>query len=79
MNIEEGQVAAPVLSELGYHILKLLERTEGRPLNIDEDFDIIRNMARQQKTAQRVDEWVEELKKKVYVEVRDLTLNNAPR
>jgi peptidyl-prolyl cis-trans isomerase SurA len=72
--IEEGEITPPVMSELGYHILKLLERTDGRPLDIKEDFDIIRNMSRQEKTSRMVQDWVEELKKRVYVDVRDINI-----
>jgi peptidyl-prolyl cis-trans isomerase SurA len=72
--MEETEISSPVLSELGYHILKLLEHTPGRALDIKEDFDIIRNMARQEKTARKVQEWVAELKGKVYVDIRDINI-----
>jgi len=75
-NVEEGEITPPVMSELGFHILRLLERTPGRPLDIKEDFDIIRNMSRQEKTSRMVQDWVEELKKKVYVDIRDINIIN---
>ncbi len=71
--IDTGRIAPPVISQRGYHILKLLEREESRQLNIDTDFDIIRNIARQEKTAQMVEDWVTELKKKTYIDIRDLS------
>jgi peptidyl-prolyl cis-trans isomerase SurA len=70
--IDTGRIAPPIISQRGYHILKLLEREESRRLNIDTDFDIIRNLARQEKTAQMVEDWVAKLKKKIYVDIRDL-------
>ena len=72
--IKEGEITPPVMSQLGLHILKLLERTEGRPLDINQDYDIIRNFAQQNKTATLVENWVEELKKQMYVEIRDSEL-----
>jgi peptidyl-prolyl cis-trans isomerase SurA len=74
--VEVGEITAPVLSTIGYHIIKLLERNEGRALNIDQDFDLIRNMARQEKTGRMVQEWVDELKMKVYVDIRDIDITN---
>lgn len=70
--IDPGQVAAPITSQRGYHIIKLIEREESRPLEPLKDFDILRNMVRQQKTAEMVEDWVTELKKKVYVDIRDM-------
>ncbi len=72
--IEPDQITQPVRSEIGHHILKLLEREQGRKLAMKTDFDIIRNMARQEKTGRMVEEWVVELKKKIYVDVREFDL-----
>ncbi len=70
--VEPGQITPPVSSTLGYHILKLLDRTPGRPLSLDQDYDIIRNMAAQEKQGRLVQDWVKDLKKKVYVDIRDI-------
>lgn len=72
--VEIGDITPPVASTLGYHILRLLERTPGRPLTMDQDYDILRNMARQEKTGRMVQKWVDELKKKVYVDIRDISI-----
>jgi peptidyl-prolyl cis-trans isomerase SurA len=72
--VQPGQITTPVESQLGYHILRLLDRTPGRPLDMEQDFDIIRNMARQQKVAQMVSKWVDDLKKKVYVDIRNVDI-----
>ncbi len=74
--VEEGDITPPVASAQGYHILKLLEQMPGRALNLQDDFDIIRNMASQEKTSRSVQEWVGELKKKVYVDIRDIDIVN---
>ncbi len=67
-----GDLDGPVMSEYGLHILKLLDRQEAREVTLDEDFDRIKEMARQEKTGEFVDNWLEELKEKVYVEIRPL-------
>lgn len=73
-SVEVGDITPPVLSTLGYHILKLLDRSPGRALDIKEDYDILRNMASQEKTALMVQNWVAELKKKVYIDIRDIDI-----
>lgn len=72
--IEPDQISRPIRSEIGFHILKLLDREEGRKLSLDDDFDIIRNMARQEKTGRMVENWVVELKKTIYFDIRDFDL-----
>ena len=67
-----GDLDGPVQSEYGLHILKLLDRQEEREVSLAEDFDRIKEMARQEKTGEFVDNWLEELKEKVYVEIRPL-------
>lgn len=62
----------PVQSEYGLHILKLLDHQEAREVTLKEDFDRIKEMARQAKTGDIVDIWLEELKEKVFVEIRSL-------
>ncbi|MCP4706555.1 MAG: hypothetical protein GY865_18305, partial [candidate division Zixibacteria bacterium] len=67
---EKDDLEGPVQSEYGLHILKLLDRQESRAITLGDDFDRIKEMARQEKTGEIVDEWLDELKDKVYVEIR---------
>lgn len=73
--IDTGQVTTPLSSQAGYHILKLLEREPGRPLDMALDFDIIRNMAKQEKTSRLVEKWVDELRLRTFVDIRELEKN----
>jgi peptidyl-prolyl cis-trans isomerase SurA len=72
--LDSGDVTPPVLSDRGYHILKLLGREEPRKLTLKRDYDIVRNMTRQEKTSRQVDEWIEEIRKRVYVDIRGVDL-----
>ncbi len=63
-----GEYKGPILSEYGVHILKLLDYREEHPLTLEEDYDDIKEMARQQKTARMIDEWIADLKKKTHIE-----------
>ena len=67
---EINDVYGPVISDYGLHILKLLEHQEGREISLETDFDQIKNMARQAKTSKMVDQWVEEIREQVYVDIR---------
>ncbi|MEW5924097.1 MAG: peptidylprolyl isomerase [Candidatus Zixiibacteriota bacterium] len=67
-----NDVYGPALTEYGLHILKKLDRKEGGSLNPENDFDNIREMARQSKTGEYVDRWLEEMKEKTFVEIRKL-------
>ncbi len=67
---EIGDVYGPVESQYGLHILKLMERQEARHITIDSDFDQIKNMARQAKTGEMVDKWIDEIRQKVFVDDR---------
>jgi peptidyl-prolyl cis-trans isomerase SurA len=72
--IQTGQIAPPVISALGYHILRLIDRTPGHTLTLENDYDLVKKLAVQEKTAELVDDWVADLKKKVYVDIRDVDL-----
>ncbi|MCX6826079.1 MAG: peptidylprolyl isomerase [candidate division Zixibacteria bacterium] len=67
-----GDIYGPTKSEYGLHILKLLDRQEARKFSIETDFDKVKEMARQAKTSQFVDQWIQEIKSKTYVEIRPL-------
>jgi peptidyl-prolyl cis-trans isomerase SurA len=69
---EINDIYGPVKSQYGLHILKLLERQEGRKFSFDTDYDRVKEMARQMKTSQWVDRWIEDIKKKTYIEIRPL-------
>ncbi|MFH2036298.1 MAG: peptidylprolyl isomerase [Candidatus Zixiibacteriota bacterium] len=59
-----------VKSQYGLHILKKLDYQEGRQINPETDFDKIKEMARQSKTGEFVDNWLNEIRKKTYVDIR---------
>jgi peptidyl-prolyl cis-trans isomerase SurA len=68
--ITPGEIRGPVKSRFGVHILKLLEYQPGKALSLTEDFDRIKDLARQDKTGRMVDEWIADLKKRTFVEYR---------
>ncbi len=69
---EIGDVYGPVRTEYGLHILKKLDWQEAKTFTIEEDYDKIKEMVRQSKTGEYIDEWLEQIRAKTYVEIRDI-------
>jgi len=65
-----GEYRGPVMSKFGVHLLKLLDHQSEKTLSLEDDFDRIKDLARQEKTGREVDKWIEELKKRTYIDYR---------
>lgn len=65
-----GEYRGPVKTQFGLHLLKLLDYQEHREYSMDTDFDKIKELARQDKTGRVVDEWIEKVKERTYIEMR---------
>jgi len=65
-----GEYKGPIFSAHGLHILKLLDYQAARKFNLDEDYDSIKEMARQEKTGKLIDKWVSKMQKRTYIEYR---------
>ena len=59
-----------VSSPAGYHLLYLADLKKPHLLSLESDWDAIKEMARRKKTERLVADWVAELKKKTYVDIR---------
>jgi len=71
-SVNVDDVSGPIQSEYGLHLIKLLDRQEGREISLDDDFDRLKELARQTKTGEYVDQWIEEIRERTYVEIRPL-------
>lgn len=69
--LANGQVSDPIWSTDGLHLLKMLDRKDARPVSMAEDWDGLKEMARRQKSELVIAGVVNEMKDKVYLEVRD--------
>jgi parvulin-like peptidyl-prolyl isomerase len=65
-----GTLLDPVAAEEGVHIVKIAERRDDRPYDLELDRKELTEMARREKTSRKVDEWVAQLRKDYYVDVR---------
>lgn len=64
---EVGSYKGPVTSQDGIHIFKLLEHTPAKTYTIENDYDQIKELARQDKTGRSVDKWLADIKKKSFI------------
>jgi len=70
-NLKPGEITRPFKSPYGIHIFNLQDRQEARPLTLEEDWDSIKELARRHKTGQEIQKWVADLRKNIYVEVKE--------
>ncbi len=64
----DGQLAGPVKTDAGWHILLVEGHQKGRTRSFDQVKADARNRVYQDKLKARSDEWIQELKTKYYVE-----------
>ena len=70
--LKVGEVSAPFKTRYGYHILRMNARQEARPLSLEKDWDKIEAMALEAKRREKFKEWVDQLKKRIYIEVKEM-------
>ncbi|MEO0085160.1 MAG: peptidylprolyl isomerase [candidate division WOR-3 bacterium] len=68
--LDSGAVSDPVLSEHGYHVIKVLAKQDDRILDYLEVQDAIRNYMYQERLAERLAEYLERVHRTVYVDVK---------
>ena len=68
--LRPGQVSDPLVSRFGVHLIQVMERREV-PLTLREQREMVRNQLREKKMDEMYSAWVEELRGRAYVELRD--------
>ena len=66
---EVGQIAGPVQSERGFHVLRLTQRRPGALRPFEEVAAEVRTLVHEQRRSRRLDEWVAEMRNKVNIQV----------
>jgi peptidyl-prolyl cis-trans isomerase SurA len=69
--LEEGEVSQPFKTQFGIHIVKLEGRQKERAIALNDDYDQIREWALNVKRQKVLNDWLEELKKDIYIEVKE--------
>ena len=68
--LDVGEISEPTESEFGIHLLKVLDRQEARPMTLKDDYDRIKDFARRNKSDQVLLDFLDEVRQKVYVDLR---------
>lgn len=68
--LRPGQVSEPLVSRFGVHLIQVMERRDA-PVTLREQREIVRNQLREKKIEELYTTWLEELRGRAYVELRD--------
>ncbi len=73
--LEVGEISEPTSVQLlngedAFHIVRLDRRTPAHRANLDMDYERIRQLALQEKQNRKMQEWIDQLRDEVYVDIR---------
>ena len=68
--LRPGQVSDPLVSRFGVHLIQVMERREV-PVTLREQREMVRNQLREKKMEELYTTWIEDLRGRAYVELRD--------
>ena len=69
-DLEPGDISKPINTAIGYHIIRLDERTQPELRQYAQVKTEIQNLIYQQKSDDQYHKWIDELKDKAYIEVK---------
>ncbi|HEX7890954.1 MAG TPA: peptidylprolyl isomerase [Ramlibacter sp.] len=69
-SLQPGQIADPVVSRFGVHLIQLLERRQSA-MSQREQREVVRNLVRERKLDEAYAEWAQEVRGRAYVELRE--------
>jgi peptidyl-prolyl cis-trans isomerase SurA len=69
-SLAPGQIADPVLSRFGVHLIQLLERRQ-QTLSAREQREVVRNLLREKKLEEAYVRWAQDVRGRAYVELRE--------
>ncbi len=72
VNLQVGELSPPVWSEEGLHVIKLLDKRDERPVSLTDDYDMLKEYARRQKSSEVIVQVVDEMKDRVYIDLRGM-------
>ena len=67
---EVNGIAGPVKSSRGYHIVKVLDRIEAGEASVSRYKDRIKHQIYMEKVERFISSWLEDIKKKSYIEIK---------
>ncbi|MBN1781779.1 peptidylprolyl isomerase [bacterium] len=70
-SLKAGEISEPFKTPFGFHLVKMEEKRPARKLNLTDDYEDIKNMTLNMKQQRVLADWVEELKKGLYIEIKE--------
>ncbi|MEO0009803.1 MAG: peptidylprolyl isomerase, partial [candidate division WOR-3 bacterium] len=68
--LNTGDISEPVLSEHGFHIIRVIEKQPERLLTLGEMQDEIRNYLYQQEFSRRLRSYLDRIRREIFVEIK---------
>jgi peptidyl-prolyl cis-trans isomerase SurA len=68
-SLEAGEISAPIKSDFGYHLLKILEKKGAERLDFAADYDSIEQLTKRYKTQKELQAWLEQARKRYFIQV----------
>jgi peptidyl-prolyl cis-trans isomerase SurA len=68
--LRPGQVSDPLISRFGVHLIQVMDRREV-PVTLREQREMVRNQLRDKKMEELYNNWLEDLRGRAYVELRE--------
>ncbi|THU05411.1 molecular chaperone SurA [Lampropedia puyangensis] len=68
--LQPGDVSQPVVSRFGLHLIQLLDRRQHK-MTQQEQRELVRNEAREKKVEEEYQKWIDGLKARAFIEMRD--------
>jgi peptidyl-prolyl cis-trans isomerase SurA len=69
-SLSPGQIADPVVSRFGVHLIQLVERRQSA-MSQREQREVVRNLVRERKLDEAYVQWAQEVRGRAYVEIRE--------
>ncbi|MFZ5433850.1 MAG: peptidylprolyl isomerase [Calditrichota bacterium] len=70
-NLKRDELAPPIRTRFGVHIIMITDRMFARPITIKEDFERIKRMAQAKKQDEEFQAWIKELSGDTYIERKE--------
>jgi foldase protein PrsA len=67
-----GQVSEPVLTEFGYHVIKVEEKRAARKVTYDDVKNDIKELLSQKAAQKRYETWIKDLKTKASIKINTI-------
>lgn len=74
-SLNEGDISHPIRSagsglRYGYEIFKLIKAISPHKLSLEEDYDKIKKLADSYKESKEMEQWIEEIRESVFVDIK---------